>query len=56
MTSESPKQPAEELVTIELSRSTLMWLDALRQDMGLRSREALISRLLDELAQPANDA
>ena len=56
MTSESPKQPAEELVTLELSQSTLMWLDALREEWGLRSREALISRFLDELAQPANDA
>jgi len=43
-------------VTLELRQSTLVWLDGLREEMGLRSRGALVSRLLDELAQPSRDA
>ena len=43
-------------VTLELRQSTLAWLDGLREEWGLRSRGALVSRLLDELAQPASDA
>lgn len=43
-------------VTLELRQSTLVWLDGLREEFGLRSRGALVSRLLDELAQPSSDA
>ena len=43
-------------VTLELRQSTLVWLDGLREEWGLRSRGALVSRLLDELAQPSSDA
>jgi hypothetical protein len=43
-------------VTLELRQSTLVWLDSLREEWGLRSRGALVSRLLDELAQPSSDA
>ena len=43
-------------VTLELRQSTLVWLDGLREEMGLRSRGTLVSHLLDELAQPPSDA
>jgi hypothetical protein len=43
-------------VTLDLRQSTLVWLDGLREEMGLRSRGALVSRLLDELARPSDDA
>ncbi len=43
-------------VTLELRQSTLVWLDGLRKEMGVRNRGALVSRLLDELAQPSSDA
>jgi hypothetical protein len=33
-----------------------VWLDGLREELGLRSRGALVSRLLDELAHPSSDA
>ncbi len=43
-------------VTLDLRQSTLAWLDALQAEMGLRSRGVLVSRLLDELARPADVA
>jgi hypothetical protein len=43
-------------ITLDLRQSTLVWLDGLRAEMGLRSRGALVSRLLDELAHPSGDA
>ena len=43
-------------VTLELRQSTLVWLDDLRKEWGLRSRRDLLSRLLDELAKPTSDA
>ena len=43
-------------VTLELRQSTLVWLDGLREEWGLRSRGALVSRLLDERAQPSSAA
>jgi len=43
-------------VTLELRQSTLVWLDDLRKEWGLRSRRDLVSRLLDELAKPSCDA
>ncbi len=38
-------------VTLELLQSTLQWIDGLREEMGLRHRGAVVSRLLKELAQ-----
>lgn len=38
-------------VTLELRQSTLPWIDGLREEMGLRHRGAVVSRLLEELAQ-----
>jgi hypothetical protein len=38
-------------VTLELLQSTLQWIDGLREEMGLRHRGAVVSRLLEELAQ-----
>lgn len=38
-------------VTLELCQSTVQWIDALREEMGLRNRGALVSRLLEDLAQ-----
>ena len=38
-------------VTLELRQSTLQWIDGLREEMGLRHRGAVVSRLLEELAQ-----
>ncbi len=43
-------------VTLDLRQPTLAWLDGLREEMGLRSWGALVSRLLDELARPSDDA
>lgn len=43
-------------VTLELRQSTLLWLDGLRQEMGLRSRGVLVNLLLNELANPSSDA
>ena len=43
-------------VALELRQSTLVGLDGLREEWRLRSRGALVSRLLDELAQPSSDA
>ena len=37
-------------VTIAIRRSTLDWLDQLRLQLGLRSRDALLNHLLEELA------
>jgi hypothetical protein len=37
-------------VTMELRQSTLQWIDGLREEMGLRHRGAVVSRLLEELA------
>jgi len=37
-------------VTLELLQSTLQWIDGLREEMGLRHRGAVVSRLLEELA------
>lgn len=54
-----PDDPSDDpyvRVTLELRQSTLVWLDGLREEWGLRSRGALVSRLLDELAQPSSDA
>lgn len=42
-------------VTLDLRQSTLAWLDGLREELGLRSRGALVSRLLDELARPSDE-
>ena len=38
-------------VTLELRQSTLHWVDGLRDEMDLRHRGAVVSRLLEELAQ-----
>ena len=38
-------------VTLELRQSTLQWIDGLREEMGLRHGGALVSRLLEDLAQ-----
>ena len=38
-------------VTLELRQSTVQWIDGLSEEMGLRHRGALVSRLLEELAQ-----
>lgn len=38
-------------VTLELRQSTVQWIDTLREEMGLRNRGALVSRLLEQLAQ-----
>lgn len=43
-------------VTLELRQSTLVWLDDLCNEWGLRSRRDMVSRLLDELAKPTSDA
>ncbi len=42
-------------VTLELRQSTLLWIDRLRTEMGLRNRGTVISHLLDELAAPSED-
>ena len=42
-------------VTLELRQSTLLWIDRLRTEMGLRNRGTVISHLLDELAAPFED-
>jgi hypothetical protein len=42
-------------ITVELRQSTLVWLDDLRKEWGVRSRGDLVSRLLDELAKPTSD-
>ena len=38
-------------VTLELRQSTLQCSDGWREEMGLRLRGALVSRLLEDLAQ-----
>jgi metal-responsive CopG/Arc/MetJ family transcriptional regulator len=43
-------------ISVELRKSTLVWLDDLRKEWGLHSRGDLVSRLLDELAKPTSDA
>ena len=43
-------------VSLEMRQSTLVWLDDLRKEWGIRSRGDLVSRLLDELAKPTSDA
>ena len=43
-------------VSLEMRQSTLVWLDDLRKEWGLRSRSDVVSRLLDELAKPTSDA
>jgi hypothetical protein len=40
-------------VTLERRQSTLVWLDGLREEWGLRSRTELVNRLLEELAKPS---
>jgi hypothetical protein len=42
-------------VTLELRQSSVVWLDGLREEWGLRNRGALVSRLLDDLTNPSND-
>ena len=39
-------------MSLELRQSTVVWLDDLRKEWGIRSRGDLVSRLLDELARP----
>ena len=56
MPSEAPESPSEGLLTIQVTASTLEWLEALRKGMGLRSPEALAARLLEELSQNSGDA
>ena len=41
-------------ISVELRQSTLVWLDDLRKEWGVRSRGDLVSRLLDELAKPTS--
>ena len=43
-------------ISVELRQSTLVWLDDLRKEWGIRSRSDVVSRLLDELAKPTSDA
>jgi hypothetical protein len=43
-------------VSVELRKSTVVWLYYLREEWGVRSRGDLVSRLLDELAKPTSDA
>jgi hypothetical protein len=43
-------------VSVELRKSTVVWLDDVRKEWGVRSRGGLVSRLLDELAKPTSDA
>jgi hypothetical protein len=43
-------------MSLELRQSTVVWLDDLRKEWGIRSRGDLVSRLLDELAKPTSDA
>ena len=43
-------------ISVELRKSTLVWLDDLRKEWGVRTRGDLVSRLLDELAKPTSDA
>ena len=38
-------------VTVDLRRSTVTWLDSLREAHGFRSRGDALNHILDELAQ-----
>ena len=42
-------------VSLELRQSTLVWLDDLRKEWGVRSRGDVVSRLPDELAKPTSN-
>jgi len=57
--SEQLEQDERVRLTIELSASTVAWLDDLRLQMGLRSRGVIIEQLLRELgaeAEPGDEA
>ena len=45
-----------ERISIELSQDVLTALDNLIKELGLKSREALIERLLAELLLPENES
>ncbi len=52
MDQSSPHTIEEEVeITVRLKPATLLIVDRLREELGLRSRSDLISRLLDELLQ-----
>ena len=52
MPSDSPIEDPYVRISLELRVSTINWLDALKDEWGIRSRSDLISRLLDELKPP----
>lgn len=51
--SEQLEQDERVRLTIELSASTVAWLDHLRLQMGFRSRGVIIEQLLRELGAQA---
>ncbi len=55
MSEANPTDDPNVRVTLELRQSTLLWIDRLRTEMGLRNRGTVISHLLDDLAAPSED-
>ena len=54
MTDEAANADPYMRVTIDIRLSTLVWLDGLRDQLGVRSRCAVLNRLLEELATTSN--
>ena len=48
-------EPARRRVSVDLSDDLLDWLDSLKPEFGLRSRGAILERLLGELRDQGND-
>lgn len=54
MSTESRSDDPHVRVMVDIRRSTLDWLDGLRDQLGVRSRGAVLNRLLEELAATSN--
>jgi hypothetical protein len=54
MASNEPIDDPYVQISLELRMSTIDWLDGLKEEWGIRSRNDAISRLLDEL-KPSRD-
>jgi hypothetical protein len=54
MSTEARREDPYMRVTVDIRLSTLVWLDGLRDQLGVRSRGAVLNRLLEELAGTSN--
>lgn len=51
----SPSETAKRRISVDLSQDMLDWLDGLKSELGLRSRGAILERLLSVIRSPTDE-